>query len=91
MHRLSLGLLISDEWAKYVSIISPRIAVKLSEINDTILGTSIEDLSKIQFRLVDINIRKKLKTQVKDVAELITRCSLAIDKISSSSSILDTI
>ncbi|MHA2334771.1 MAG: hypothetical protein ACXAEU_22270 [Candidatus Hodarchaeales archaeon] len=88
IHRLAIGLMINDEWAKYVSIISHRIAVKLNEINDTILGTTVDDLSNIQFRLVDFNVRKNLKTQVRGVAEFIVRCSLSLNQISSTGTMI---
>ncbi|MFX0053261.1 MAG: hypothetical protein ACFE8U_18445 [Candidatus Hermodarchaeota archaeon] len=84
MHHLSLGLMIQDEWAKYVSIMSKYISKKLNEIINTILGTTGEDLSNIPFRLVDLNIRKELRNQVKGIAEYISRCSLAWNQIQSS-------
>jgi hypothetical protein len=54
MHHLSLGLMIQDEWAKNVSIMSTHISKKLNKIINTILGTTGEDLSNIPFRLVEI-------------------------------------
>ncbi|MFX0014927.1 MAG: hypothetical protein ACFFB2_07390 [Promethearchaeota archaeon] len=84
MHRLSLGLMIQDEWAKYVSIMSTHISQKLNEITKSILGTVGEDLSNIPFRLVDLTIRKRLKTQIKGLAEYVARCSLALEQIQSS-------
>ncbi|MFX0182329.1 MAG: hypothetical protein ACFE95_04520 [Candidatus Hodarchaeota archaeon] len=84
MHHLSLGLMIQDEWAKYVSIMSTHISKKLNEIINTILGTTGEDLSNIPFRLVDLNIRKELRSHVKGIAEYISRCSLAWNQIQSS-------
>ena len=83
MHRLSLGLMIQDKWAKYVSIISTHISKKLNEITESILGTAGEDLSNIPFRLVDLSIRKRLKAQIKGLAEYVARCSLALDQIQS--------
>lgn len=83
MHRLSLGLMIQDEWAKYVSLISTHISKKLNEITESILGTAGEDLSNIPFRLVDLSIRKRLKAQIKGLAEYVARCSLALDQIQS--------
>ena len=83
MHRLSLGLMIQDEWAKYVSITSTYISKKLNEITESILGTAGEDLSNIPFRLVDLSIRKRLKAQIKGLAEYVARCSLALDQIQS--------
>jgi hypothetical protein len=84
MHHLSLGLMIQDDWAKYVSIMSKYISKKLNEIINTILGTTGEDLSNIPFRLVDLNMRKELRNQVKGIAEYISRCSLAWNQIQSS-------
>jgi hypothetical protein len=84
MHHLTLGLMIQDDWAKYVSIMSAQISKKLNAIINTILGTTGEDLSNIPFRLVDLNIRKKIRSQVKESADFIIRCSLAWDQIQSS-------
>ncbi|MFX0123635.1 MAG: hypothetical protein ACFFAE_08330 [Candidatus Hodarchaeota archaeon] len=84
MHRLSLGLMIQDEWAKFVSIISTHISKKLNEITKTVLGTTGEDLSNVPFRFVDLTVRKKLRSQVKEIAEYIARCSLALEQIQSS-------
>ena len=84
MHRLSLGLMIRDEWAKYVSVMSTKISKKLNEITETILGTKSEDLSNVPFRFVDLTVRKTLRSQVKKLAEYIVRCSLALEQIQSS-------
>ncbi|MHA2203002.1 MAG: hypothetical protein ACW991_04880 [Candidatus Hodarchaeales archaeon] len=84
MHRLSLGLMIQDQWAKYISIMSTHISKKLNEITETVLGTTGEDLSNIPFRFVDLTVRKKLRSQVKEIAEYIARCSLALEQIQSS-------
>ena len=81
--RLSIGLMIHDDWAKYVSIISAVIAEKLNEITNIVLGTTRDDLSNISFRLVDLALTKKLKIQIKGIAEYIARISLAWDKIQS--------
>jgi hypothetical protein len=86
LHRLSLGLMIQDERAKYVSIMSTHISKKLNEIVETILGTTGEDLSNIPFSFVDLTVRKTLRSQVKETAEYIARCSLALDQIQSSGS-----
>ncbi|UCG00671.1 MAG: hypothetical protein JSW11_13755 [Candidatus Heimdallarchaeota archaeon] len=85
LHRLSLGLMIQDERAKYVSVMSTHISKKLNEITETILGTTGEDLSNVPFRFVDLTVRKTLRSQVKEIAEYIARCSLALDQIQSSS------
>lgn len=85
LHRLSLGLMIQDERAKYVSVMSTHISKKLNEIVETILGTTGEDLSNVPFRFVDLTVRKTLRSQVKEIAEYIARCSLALDQIQSSS------
>ena len=84
MHRLSLGLMIQDQWAKYISIMSTHISKKLNEITETVLGTTGEDLSNIPFRFVDLTVRKTLRSQVKEIAEYIARCSLALEQIQSS-------
>ncbi|MFX1507200.1 MAG: hypothetical protein ACFFDC_14055 [Promethearchaeota archaeon] len=84
LHRLSLGLMIQDERAKYVSVMSTHISKKLNEITETILGTTGEDLSNVPFRFVDLTVRKTLRSQVKGIAEYIARCSLALDQIQSS-------
>jgi len=84
LHRLSLGLMIQDERAKYVSVMSTHISKKLNEITETILGTTGEDLSNVPFRFVDLTVRKTLRSQVKEIAEYIARCSLALDQIQSS-------
>ncbi|MHA2304856.1 MAG: hypothetical protein ACXACU_05630 [Candidatus Hodarchaeales archaeon] len=81
--RLSIGLMIHDDWAKYISIMSPFIAKKLNEITDTVLGTTRDDLSNISFRLVDLSLTKKLKIQIKGIAEYIARISLSWDQIQS--------
>ena len=65
--RLSLGLMLREDWVKFVSIMSTHIAKKLNEIAETILGTTSEDLANIPFRLVDLEVRKKLKAEVKKV------------------------
>jgi hypothetical protein len=82
--RLSLGLMLREDWVKSVSIMSTHIAKKLNEIAETILGTTSEDLANIPFRLVDLEVRKKLKAEVKKVAEYFIRCSLAWEQIQSS-------
>ncbi len=79
--RLSIGLMIHDDWAKYISIMSPFVARKLSEITETVLGTTRDDLSNISFRLVDLSLMKKLKIQIKGIAEYIARISLSWDQI----------
>ena len=84
LHRLSLGLMIQDERAKYVSVMSTHISKKLNEIVETILGTTGEDLSNVPFRFVDLTVRKTLRSQVKEIAEYIARCSLALDQIQTS-------
>ncbi|WP_455140279.1 hypothetical protein [Candidatus Hodarchaeum mangrovi] len=86
-HRLSLGIIISYDWAKYVSIMSTQISIKLNELSNSILGTSEEDLLNIPFRLVDLNMRKTIKGYVKDLAEYIIRCSLAWEQIQSSTTL----
>jgi len=86
-HRLSLGVIISYDWAKYVSIMSTQISTKLNELSHSILGTSEEDLLNIPFRLVDLNMRKTIKGYVKDLAEYIIRCSLAWEQIQSSATL----
>ncbi len=82
--RLSLGLMIREEWVKYISILSKHVANKLNEIAETILGTTLEDLANISFRLVDLENRRRIKTQTKEVAEFIARCSIAWEQIQSS-------
>ena len=82
--RLTIGLLIQDEWAKYISIMSVFIATKLNIITKIILGTTRDDLSNIAFRLVDLNLRNQLKVKIKDTADYIVRCSLAWEQIQSS-------
>ncbi|MHA2246254.1 MAG: hypothetical protein ACXADY_14915 [Candidatus Hodarchaeales archaeon] len=84
LHRLSLGLMIQDKWARYVSVMSTHISKKLNEITETILGTTGEDLSNVPFRFVDLTVRKMLRSQVKAIAEYIARCSLALEQIQSS-------
>jgi hypothetical protein len=84
LHRLSLGLMIQDKRAKYVSVMSTHISKKLNEIVETILGTTGQDLSNIPFRFVDLTVRNTLRSQVKETAEYIARCSLALDQIQSS-------
>ncbi|MFX0210982.1 MAG: hypothetical protein ACFFDT_33700, partial [Candidatus Hodarchaeota archaeon] len=84
-HRLTIGLMIHESWSEYISIMSSQIAQRLTTITDTILGSSSEDLSNIQFRLVDLMIRKQIKSQVKEVAEFTIRCSISWDQIKSSS------
>jgi hypothetical protein len=86
-HRLSIGLIIDYDWAKYISILSTQISEKLSELSNFILGTSEEDLSNIPFRLVELTMRKKIKDNVKSLTEYIVRCSLAWVQIQSSTTI----
>ncbi len=86
-HRLTLGIVIDYDWAKYVSILSTQISGKLNELSDLILGTSEEDLSNIPFRLVELTMRKIVKDYVKKLAEYIIRCSLAFDQIQSSTTL----
>lgn len=81
--RLSLGLMLREKWVKFVSIMSTHIAKMLNEITETILGRTTEDLENVSFRLVDLEIRKKLKAEVKKVAEYFIRCSLAWEQIQS--------
>ncbi|MHA2225245.1 MAG: hypothetical protein ACXAC8_08575 [Candidatus Hodarchaeales archaeon] len=85
--RLSIGLMIKEDWVKYISIMSTHIAKRLTEITDMIIGTSSDELSNISFRLVDLSFRKNLKTKMKKVAEYIARCSLAWDQIQSSTTL----
>jgi hypothetical protein len=86
-HRLSIGLIIDYDWAKYISILSTQISEKLSELSNFILGTSEEDLANIPFRLVELTMRKKIKDNVKSLAEYIVRCSSAWVQIQSSTTI----
>lgn len=86
-HRLSLGIIIHNDWAKFVSIMSSQISLKLNELSNLILGTSEEDLLNIPFRLVDLNMKKTIKDSVKDIAEYIIRCSLSWEQIQSSSTL----
>ncbi|MHA2173349.1 MAG: hypothetical protein ACXACP_06415 [Candidatus Hodarchaeales archaeon] len=86
-HRLSLGLIIHYDRAKYIPILSTQISEKLNELSDLILGTSEEDLSNIPFRLVELTMRKKVRDYVKALAEYIIRCSLAWVQIQSSTTL----
>ena len=86
-HRLSIGLMIHEDWSRYISIMSSYIAKRLTEITETVLGSTSEDLSNIPFRLVDLTIRKRLKSQIKEIAEFTIRSSLSWDLIQSSTSI----
>ncbi|MHA1946272.1 MAG: hypothetical protein ACW97W_09230 [Candidatus Hodarchaeales archaeon] len=86
-HRLSLGMLIHFDWAKYIPLLSTQISEKLNELSDIILGTSEEDLSNIPFRLVELTTRKNVKDYVKALAEYIIRCSLAWVQIQSSTTL----
>ncbi|MFX1512864.1 MAG: hypothetical protein ACFFCQ_09785 [Promethearchaeota archaeon] len=84
-HRLTIGLMVHENWSEYISIMSSQIAKRMMAISDLILGSTSEDLSNIQFRLVDLTTRKKLKSQVKEFAEFTIRCSLAWENIKSTS------
>ncbi len=86
-HRLTIGLMIHEDWSKYISIMSSHIAKRLTEITEIVLGSTSEDLSNIPFRLVDLTIRKRLKSQIKEIAEFTVRCSLSWDLIQTSTSI----
>lgn len=82
--RLSLGLMINEKGAKYVPLMSNEIVEKLEKIANTILGTTREDLSNIQFRLMDLSIRETLTAQIKSISDFITRLSLALQQMTSS-------
>jgi hypothetical protein len=86
-HRLSIGLMIREEWAKYITTMSKHIAKKMNEISNLILGATGEDLSNISFRLVDISFRKMLKSHIKEVSEYFIRSFLAWDQIQSSTTL----
>ncbi|MFX0115970.1 MAG: hypothetical protein ACFFB3_15575 [Candidatus Hodarchaeota archaeon] len=79
--RLSLGLMIDEEGAKFVPLMSNEIVKRLERIANTILGTTREDLLDVQFRLMDLSIRETLSAQIKSVSDFITRLSLALQQM----------
>jgi hypothetical protein len=76
--RLSLGLMIDEKGARFVPLMSNQIVERLEKVANEILGITREDLANIQFRLMDLSIRKTLSGQIKSLSDFITRMSLAL-------------